>query len=235
MIARMITIMILISPWLAMSQHAEFKLTMKKAKEAVLVIGNVEITSKYQVYATHTSTTPMSTSISKTFMTGNKYYQVIEDVHTIIDGQKIAIVDKNEEQIAIDRKDFSFIDLMVSMDMDAVIDAATKIIKIPSSSHDIFEVHFPWGDIDKMTVKANKKTHLLNEIVIYYGQSQGLEDRLTDTELPKLLITIQSYNKVNQAPVSWDQNPYFAHDGKQGVTLKSGYKNYFLINNLKGK
>ena len=235
MIARMITILILISPWLAMGQQADFKLTMKKAKEAIIALGNVEIISNYQLYATHTSTKPMSSTISKTYMTGNKYYQVIEDVHTIIDGQKIAIVDRNEEQIAIDRKDFSFIDLMVSMDMDAIIDAATKIVKTPSSSLDIYEINFPWGDIEKMIVKANKKTNLLNEIIIFYGQSQGLEDRLADTELPKLVINIQSYTKVNQAAVSWDQNPYFVHDGKQGITLKSSCKNYFLINNLKGK
>ena len=207
---------------------------MQEAKEQLVANSTTKLVVRYDMYRTHESTKIEETTVSETYLSTNRYYQSIEGIHSIADGNLVAVVDEQEKYIILDRKDIDVVPALFGIEPEIAANLADGItMKISGDLH-IYTLAYEYTIYEKVVLSYSTRLKRLENVDIYYNQSFGFEDRIQDEEHPRLKVTIVSQSPMDLFPMNFQNNPFFSVNMKsRKVTPKGKYSNYSIINNWK--
>ncbi|MCB0647469.1 MAG: hypothetical protein KDC49_12460 [Saprospiraceae bacterium] len=215
------------------SQVKEFVADMQKIQDLMISKLPITIKASYTLYATHDAVSPMSSTSSITYLSGQHYYQHIEDVHTIIEKNMVAIVDISESTIVLDKKEMDMNDLLLSFQMGDIVDFIKDVQIKDGSEYKTYNVNFqPYFSFKSIIIKYAKRLQFIDQVELFYASSAGLEDNLQDEEKPKLVIKLNQVENSSHYAYRFQNNPFFKLTGTKAIPTGK-YSKYSVINNLK--
>ena len=172
-------------------------------------------------------------SFGEFYIAKGQSYAEIEDVVSITNEKYNLSIDKQNQRIFISRNiqksrepdlNTSFLDSVFNSNKLKIID-----LKPEKKGNKKFRIGLSEGSIDSIDIEYNPALFLMHSVMIYYQRTIDQEEDVKP--VAKFIYYNQkSFTKPDNR--HFDISKYVQIDGKQ-VTLRSEYKSYRLINNLK--